>query len=85
MNSIFKIIAFPITLIIGIISALFVVGLNFKTIGLVKDNKLSKGELVKKLYSDFDHFVLYEEWIKTPPFFRMAIAGIIYYFIIKYL
>lgn len=81
MNSIFKLISFPITLVIGIISAVFVICLSFENIRLYKDKKLTKDELTKKLFSDFDHFVLYEQWIKIYPFARMLIAGIIYYLI----
>lgn len=81
MNFIFKLIAFPITLVIGIISALFVLALNLEEIGLVRDKKLTKGELVKKIYSDFDHFILYESWTKIFPFVRMLIALVIYYLV----
>ena len=82
MNSILKFIAFPITFIIGFITALFVIFFNLNNIGLVKNNKLTKGELLKRLYSDFDNFFLNEEWKKIPPFFRMLIALAIYYIFI---
>ena len=78
MNSILKLIAFPITFIIGFISALFVIFFNLSNIGLAKNNKLTKGELLKRLYSDLDNFFLYEEWKKIHPFFRMLIALAIY-------
>lgn len=82
MNSIFKLIAFPITLVIGIISAMCVIALNLEEIGFVKDGKLTKGELAKKLSLEFNHFLLYEQWIEIFPFARMLIALVIYYLII---
>lgn len=83
MNSLFKFIAFPITFVVGFISAIFVICLNFETIGLAKDNKLTKGELIKKLYSDFDNFILYEGWTNIFPLIRMLIALAIYYIIFR--
>jgi hypothetical protein len=84
MNIIFKLISFPIKLIIGIISMLFVVALNHEEIKRVRDKKLTKGELIKKLYSDIDHFLFYEGWVKIFPVCRALIALIIYYLISVY-
>lgn len=81
MNIICKIIALPITFILGIVSAIFVIGFNLEDIGRAKNNNLNKRELIKKLSSDIDHFFIYEYWIKIIPLVRAIISGVIYYII----
>ena len=85
MKIIFKIIAFPITLVISILCFLLIVTFCW---GLVKEAKIKEatfGTAFMRLHRESNNIFIWELWDDVIPFFQAVISGVIYWLIYCYL
>lgn len=76
MNSIFKLIAFPITLIIGILSFLIILSFG----GLWNKDDTVELNFVR-INREAQYLFISEKWNDIYPFFKALIACVIYWYL----